>query len=71
MQNLVLRELRPQYENPSLWLKEIKKDYMTIGKAQRIIRKDVSNQIVFNIIDLKDPKKIWDKLKSICTKFGY
>lgn len=43
---------------------------MAMGIAQRIIKEDVNNQIVFNIIDLQDPKEIWNKLKSICIKVG-
>ena len=43
---------------------------MAVGIAQRIIREGVSDQIAFNIMDLKDPKEMWDKLKSICTKVG-
>ena len=41
---------------------------MAVGIAQRIIRKGVSDRIAFNIMDLKDPKEMWDKLKSICTE---
>lgn len=41
---------------------------MAIDKTQQIIRKGVSDQIAFNIIDLKDPKEIWDKLKSVCIE---
>lgn len=41
---------------------------MAVDIAQRIIREGVSNQIAFNIIDLKNLKKMWDKLKSICIK---
>ena len=61
---------RPQRENPGLWSKEIKEDRMAVGIAQRIIREGVSDQIAFNIMDLKDPKEMWDKLKSICTEVG-
>lgn len=43
---------------------------MAVGIAQKIIKEGVSNQIIFNIIDLKDSKEIWDKLKSICIKVG-
>lgn len=31
---------------------------MAIGIVQQIISKDVSNQIAFNIMDLKNPKEI-------------
>lgn len=41
---------------------------MVVNIAQKIIKEDVSDQIAFNIIDLKDPKKIWNKFKSICTE---
>ena len=43
---------------------------MAVDIAKKIIQKSVSNQIAFNIMDLKDLKKIWDKLKNICTKVG-
>ena len=43
---------------------------MAVGTAQQIIKKGVSNQIAFNIIDLKDPKEMWDKLNGVCTKIG-
>lgn len=38
---------------------------MAVRIARRIIIEGVSDQIAFNIIDLKDLKKIWDKLKNI------
>ncbi len=43
---------------------------MTVSTVQQIIRKGVNNQIAFNIMDLKDSKKMWDKLKNICTEVG-
>lgn len=46
----------------------MKEDQMAIDIAQQIIKDGVSNQIAFNIIDLKDPKEMWDKLKSICIE---
>lgn len=54
-------------QNPTLWLKYIKEDHMIVDIAQRIIRDNVNNQILFNIMDQTDPKQIWDKFKSICT----
>ena len=60
----------PSRKNPGLWTKEIKEDRMTVGIVQRIIRKGVSNQITFNIMNFKNPKVIWDKFKSICTEVG-
>lgn len=56
--DLVLIEPRPQCKNPGLWSKEIKEDCMAVGIVQRIIKESVSNQIAFNIMDLKDPKEI-------------
>ena len=56
--DLVSIELWPVHENPGLWLKEIKEDRMEVKTAQWIIREDVSNQIAFNIMDLKDPKEM-------------
>ena len=61
---------RPARENPGIWSKEVKEDRMAVGIAQRIIREGVSDQIAFNIIDIKDPKQMWDKLKSVCTEMG-
>ena len=43
---------------------------MAVGIARRIILKGVSNQIAFNVMDLEDPKEMWDKLTSICTEIG-
>ena len=43
---------------------------MAVGIVQQIILEGISNQIAFNVIDLEDPKEIWDKLTSICTKIG-
>lgn len=68
MWDLVSKKPRPKYENPGLWAKNIKENRMAIGKVQQIIRESVRDQIPFNIIDLKDSKKMWDKLKSICNK---
>lgn len=68
--DLIATGPRPERQNPNLWAKEIKEDRMAVGIAQRIIREGVSDQIAFNIMDLKDPKEMWDKLKSICTEVG-
>lgn len=46
----------------------MKKDQMTINIAQQIIRGVISNEIAFNIMNLKDLKEIWDKLKIIYIK---
>lgn len=43
---------------------------MAVGIAKRIIRQSVSDQITFNIMDLKDPKEMSDKLNNICTEIS-
>ncbi len=61
---------RRERQNPAFWTKEVKEDRIAVRIAQQIITKSVSGQIAFNIIDLEDPKEMWDKLKSICTEIG-
>ncbi len=68
--DLVTTDPRAPRKNPGLWFKKIKEDRMAVDTAQRIIREGVSDQIAFNIMDLKDPKEMWDKLKSIYIKVG-
>lgn len=51
-------------------MKEVKEDRMAIGITWCIILEDVSDQIALNIMNLKNPKEMWDKLKSICSKIG-
>lgn len=41
---------------------------MTVNIVQQIIKKNISDQITFNIIDLKNPNDMWNKLKSVYTK---
>ncbi len=41
---------------------------MAIGTATQIIKKDVSNNIFNNIIDITDPKGIWEKLQAIYSQ---
>ncbi len=43
---------------------------MAIGIAQRIITEGISDQIAVNIMDLEDPKEMWDRLKTICSEVG-
>lgn len=43
---------------------------MAIGIAQRIITEGISNQIAINIMDLEDPKDIWERIRNICTEVG-
>ena len=68
--NLVLTGPQPERQNPTLFSKETKKDPMAVGIARQIIPKGVNNQIAFNIMDLEDPKEMWEKLTSICIEIG-
>ena len=68
--DLIAISLRPERQNPGLFTKKVKEDRMAVGIARRIILESISDQIAFNIIDLEDPKEMWDKLKSICSKIG-
>ena len=38
--------------------------------AKRIITEGISDQLAVNIMDFEDPKKMWDKLKTICSEVG-
>ncbi len=38
--------------------------------AQRIIIEGISDQIAVNVMDLEDPKEMWDRLKTICSEVG-
>ncbi len=55
-------------ENPGLLSKEVKEDRMVVGTAQRIIREGMSDQIAFNIMDLKDPKRCETNSKASASK---
>lgn len=68
--DLVSSGPRPERQNPSLWAKEVQEDRMAVRIARRIITEGVSDQIAFNIMDLEDPKEMWDKLKSICSEIS-
>lgn len=61
---------RPPIENPALFGKEAKENRMAVGIAQRIITDGISDQIAVNIMDLEDPKEMWNKLKGICSEVG-
>ena len=43
---------------------------MAVDIAKKIIRKSINDQIAFNIMNLKNPKEMWEKLKSVCTEVG-
>lgn len=58
VQNCIAIEPYSKHQNFTLQAKKIKKDRMTVDKAQQIIRKGLSNQIAFKIIDLKNLKEI-------------
>lgn len=56
--------------NLTLFSKKGKENQMAIGIIQHIITKHISDQIAINIMDLKDPKKMGDKLKTIYLEIG-
>lgn len=68
--DLVSSGPRPERQNPSSWAKEVQADRMAVRIARRIITEGVSDQIAFEIMDLEDPKEMWDKLKIICSEIG-
>lgn len=68
--DLVSTGPRPEQQNPHLFAKEVKEDRMAIGIAQEIITKGVSDQIAFNIMDLEDPREMWNMLRNICSEIG-
>lgn len=43
---------------------------MAVGTATRIIKEGVSDDIFNNIIDITDPKEMWDKLRAACSQVG-
>lgn len=51
-------------------MKKVKEDQMAVKITWQIILEGINNQIALNIINLKDPKKIWDKLVNICSEIG-
>ena len=51
-------------------LKRGQKDQIAVEIARQIILEDINYQIAFNIMDLEDPKEIWEKLTSICSEIG-
>lgn len=68
--DLVSTSPQPKRQNPTLFLKKVKRDQMAVEIAQQIILEDVNDQIAFNIMDLEDSKEMWEKLTSICSKIG-
>ena len=67
---LYLSDPRPLRGANMGWNKENKEDRMAIGMAQKIIIEGVSSQIAFNIMDIDNPKDMWDTLKRICSEVG-
>lgn len=49
----------------------MKKNQMILDIARQIILEDVSDQLAFNIMNLKDPKKMWDILKNIWSEIRH
>ena len=68
--DLISTRPREPIANPALFGKEAKENQMAIGITQRIITEGISDQIAVNIMDLEDPKEMWDRLKTICSEVG-
>ena len=68
--DLISKGPRQPIANPALFGKEAKDNRMAIGIAQCIITEGISDQIAVNIMDLEDPKEMWDRLKTICSEVG-
>lgn len=68
--DLVKTESQPLRENLNLFGKEIKEGQMAFDIVRYIIVEGVNFQITFSIMDLKDPRDMWTKLKSIYNKVG-
>ena len=43
---------------------------MAVETATRIIKEGMSDDIFNNIIDITDPKEMWEKLRSACSQVG-
>lgn len=52
--DLVSIESHLEYQNPGIWIKEVMKDQKAISIIQQMIKKDISNKIIFTIMDIKD-----------------
>lgn len=61
-------DISPRKPLTELWEKDkkIKENRMAIGTATRIIKEGVSDNIFNNIIDIMDPKEMWEKLRATC-----
>lgn len=61
-------DISPRKPLTKLWEKDkkIKENRMAIGTATRIIKEGVSDNIFNNIIDIMDPKEMWEKLRATC-----
>ena len=61
-------ELRPELE--TIWEQKTKENQIAIRTATQTIKKRVNNDIFNNIIDITDPKKMWEKLYAAYSQFG-
>lgn len=53
-----------------IWEQKIKKNRIAIGIVTQIIKEGISNNIFNNIIDITDPKEMWEKLRIACFQIG-
>lgn len=57
-----LVEIRPRPVLTTIWEQKTKENRMAMRKVTQIIKKGISDNIFNNIIDVTDPKEIWEKL---------
>ena len=62
-----LIETGPRPAPPPFQQQKTKENCMAVGTATRIIKEGVSDNIFNNIIDITDPKEMWEKPRSACS----
>lgn len=65
-----LIENGPRPEPAPFWEQRSKENRMAVGTATRLIREGVSDDIFNNIIDITDPREMWEKLRTACSQVG-
>ncbi len=65
-----LVETGPRPVPATIWEQKTKENRMAVGTATRIIKEGVSDDIFNNIIDVTDPKEMWEKLRAACSQVG-
>lgn len=60
----------PKPASVRIWEQKIKENWIAIGTVTQIIKEGISNNIFNNIIDITDPKEMWEKLCVACSQVG-